>query len=347
MNKILSIIISVCFIFAGVLHAQNFAVWNVSDDNVREKINRLSLMLDDKKSKKEIMGLTEKIGEVLLNANEYGAAETVYKHLLKANIPKKKKFYYQIKLGDLHALQENYKLSLDWYRKAQDIYKKNIEAKLKIGDILIKSNLYNLAEQSFFDALKINKNSDYAKKRLGDIYYYQELYAKAWQYYCQRDPEKYTEDTIINMAVCSRSLDKTEEGIRLVSSFLEKQESAELFFMSGLLYSDKQNYKMAERQFLNSLGIDENNFVVNVHLAGIYLNNGDLDKAKGFLDKAYAINSSYAAVDLMYAEIAFNSGKLYEARRYAHNAFLKAKTPFVQDHARKMIEFLTVNDTRF
>ena len=346
MNKIFAVLFTV-FFFSGLLHAQNFVSLDVSDRKVLEEINGASSRLDNVKSKKERAVIIEEIAKILTSAKQYAAAENVYKRLLEEKPSKKKQFSYYVSLGDLYALQNNYSLSLDSYKKALALYKKNTAVKLKVGDILIESNLYNLAEQNFLEVLKNDKNSDYAKKRLGDIYYHQDLHAKAWQYYLMIDPQSYTKETIINMAVCCRSLDQTEEGIRLTDDFLKNQESAELFFMSGLLYADKNKYEMAEKQFLNSLRLDENNFSVYVYLAGIYLSAGELGKAREFLDKAYKRNSSYAAIDLMYAEMAFNSGRLYEARRYAHNASFKAKTPFMKDQTQKMIEFLKTKDSRF
>ncbi len=347
MNKKLSFTILLCFFICGVLHAQRFSAIDISDEKVLEEVNSITNNFDDKISKKKKISLLEEIAEILLNAGQYEAAEKACKYLLDEDIPKKKKFYYLMKTGDLYAWRENYSLSLDYYKKAQSLYKKNVEVKLKIGDILIQSNLYNLAEQNFLEALKLDKNSDYARKRLGDIWYYQGLYVKAWGFYSQIAPKNYTKDAIINMAVCCRNLNKREEGMRLVNNFLKTHESPELFFISGMLYADKKNYKMAQEQFMNSLSLDENNFTVYVYLANIYLNNGELDKAKEFLDEAYKIDSSYAAIDFMYAETAFKGGKIYEARMYAHNALLKAKTPFMKDQAQKMIDFLKSKDNRF
>ncbi|MDR3112981.1 MAG: tetratricopeptide repeat protein [Endomicrobium sp.] len=282
--------------------------------------------------------------EQLADDGQYYLAAHIYEELLSQGQSKKKTFAYNIKLGDLAELSGDYGLSLDYYRKAESLYKKNIDAKYKIGDILLKSNLYTLSESAFLSALDIDKNSNYAKMRLGDIYFLQSLYQKALERYLAIDAYYYNEKIISNTAQCLRSVGKTDDALQIANNFLISNESPQIYFLSAILYSDKKMYKEAEEQFLKVISMDSLNFASFVYLAGIYLNNGKLKEAKENLDKAYKIDSSYCAIDLLYAQIAYKEGKLYEARRYAHNAYMKARSDFTKIQSQKMLDFLTADN---
>jgi len=293
----------------------------------------------EKKESKTVIALENRV-EQLIEGKQYLQAMGVYEELLRQNPPKKKKFIYNIKLGDLAELAGDYGLSLDYYKKAESLYRKSLEVKYKIGDILFKSNLYTLSESVFLSALDIDKNSNYAKMRLGDIYFSQNLYQKALERYLDIDVYYYNAQIVNNIAQCLRSAGRIDEALKLTNDFLLSNENPQIYFLSAVLYSEKEMYKEAEEQFLNAARLDPEDFASYVHLAGIYLTAGDLKKAKENLDKAYKLNSSYCAVDLLYAHIAYKKGKIYEARRYAHNAYMKAKSDFTKMMAQKMIDFL-------
>jgi tetratricopeptide (TPR) repeat protein len=292
------------------------------------------------KNKNAKIDALEKRADMLVEDGQYLQAENIYKELANQKTSKKKKFIYNIKLGDLAELGGNYSLSLDYYKKAENLYKKNIDVKYKIGDILFKSNLYTLSENAFLDALDIDKNSNYAKMRLGDIYFSQNLYQKALERYASIDAYYYTAQIVSNTAECYKSAGKIDEALKAANDFLISNESPQIYFLSAVLYADKKMYKEAEEQFLRVVTLAPENFAARVYLAGIYLNDGDMDKAQENLDSAYKLNSSYCAIDLLYAQIACKKGKLYDARRYAHSAYMKAKSDFSKEQAQKLINFL-------
>ncbi len=343
MNKAVVLLLSFFMVLsAGVLFAADEVIITDSDDvKLSSDVYEMSLKIDNAKNKKEEIALLEEFAQMLHKSGQYAAAENLYKALLEEKVSKKKRFQYNVSLGDIYALQKNYTLSLDSYRKAEALYKKNLDLKLKTGDILYKSNLYNLAEQNFLEALNIDKDSDYAKRRLGDIYFSQLRYSKALEYYGSVKNVSIDKELVVNMALCYRSLDKTDEAIALTGDYLLRHgNDDEVFFLSGLLYADKRMYDSAEEQFSKSIAANDKNYIVYVYLAAIYMENDKVKKAKKYLDKAYSLNPSYSTIDLMYSEIAYKMGRIYEARRYAHNASLKAKTPFVKEYAQKMIDFL-------
>ncbi|MCL2334923.1 MAG: tetratricopeptide repeat protein [Endomicrobia bacterium] len=324
-----------CPVFAGAQPDNDSG-----DKALSVKTEEMSVNIDSAKNKKERIALLEQYAEMLTETGQYGAAKNAYERLFGLNPSKKKKFKYYTKLGDIEALQKNYSSALEYYKKAQALYPKDAEINLKMGDILLASGLYNLAEKSFLDALAADKNSDYAKKRLGDISFYRGQYANALGYYNEIDLSHYSEEITVNTAISQRSLGKIDDALRTVTYFLAKGPSAQVHFIAGMLYSDKKMYDESEKHYLDSIDIDGKNFIVYVYLAGIYSLKGDEEKAKAALDKAYALNSLSPVVDLMYAEIAYKSGRIYDARRYAYNAVTKAKTQFVKEQAQRMLEYL-------
>jgi len=311
----------------------------VSAAFARADIEVYSRSSSEKKESEKVISLENRV-EQLIGEGQYQQAMGVYEELFRQKPPKKKKFIYNIKLGDLAELTGDYGLSLDYYKKAESLYKKSLEAKFKIGDILFQSNLYTLSENAFLSALDIDKNSNYAKMRLGDIYFSQSLYQKALEYYLGIDIYYYNAQIVNNIAQCLRNVGKIDEALKITNNFLISNENPQIYFLSAVLYSEKKMYKEAEKQFLNAVRLEADNFTSYVYLAGIYLVSGDLKKAKENLDKAYKLNSSYCATDLLYAQIAYKEGKIYESRRYAHNAYMKAKSDFAKTQSQRMMEFL-------
>jgi tetratricopeptide (TPR) repeat protein len=292
-----------------------------------------------KGAKKKTAVLESYAQQFVAQAN-YLPAENIYNFLISQNPSKKKTFFYNMKLGYICELQSSYAMSLDYYRKAEALYKKNIEVKFKIGDILLKSNLYNLAERTFLDALALDKSSNYARKRLGDIYFVQHLYSKALVYYDKISSYYYTSEIVLNMSECYREVNKTDKAIQIAEDFLISNESPEVFFMSAVLYADKKMYSEARERLLQSLKLDPSNFYAYLYLAKVCLALGNLDEADINLEKAYKINSSYSAVDLMRSHISYKRGRIYEARRHAHNALMKSKSAFTKIQSQKTLNFL-------
>ncbi|MCL2485621.1 MAG: tetratricopeptide repeat protein [Endomicrobia bacterium] len=304
------------------------------------EINEIYTSVYNAKNKKEKTALTELLAEKFIEKEQYSEAEDIYKDLLGANPSKKKRFEYYLKIGDIAVLEKNYALALDYYGKAKSLYKKNVMVNSKMGDVFLMSNLYNLAERSFLEVLSVDKNYRYAKKRLGDTYFQRGLYSKALSYYEQINNAEDDKELIINMVASYRNISETDKALALVREYLSKNNAAEIFFLSGLLHSDKKNYDLAEEDFLMSIKLDENNFTPSIYLASIYYDAGKYKQAKFYADKAYLLNSSYAATDLLNAKISYKMKRIYDARRYAHNAFIKAKTPFMKERAQQLIAYL-------
>jgi tetratricopeptide (TPR) repeat protein len=298
---------------------------------------------DKIKSGKKKNEVLESYAEKFVYGENYTAAENIYAFLISQNPSKKKTFFYNIKLGDICELKSDYGMSLDYYRRAEALYKKNIEVKFKIGDILLKSNLYTLAEKTFLNALALDKSSNYAKKRLGDIYFVQNLYSKALEYYDKIDPYYYTPEIISNMSECCRAFNKIDKAIKITEEFLLSNESSDVFLILAVMYADKKMYKEAEDRLLKSVELDASNFYAYLYLGRIYLILGDFNKAEANLEKAGKINSSYSAVDLILSKISYKKGNFYEAKRRAHNALVKAKTSFTKTQAQKTVDFLNKN----
>ncbi|MDR2426751.1 MAG: tetratricopeptide repeat protein [Endomicrobium sp.] len=316
----------------------------MSEEEIVYKMNELSLKIDEARKKKDIIALYEEYAEMFFSNKAYRMAVDIYLVLIEMKPSKKKKAEYFVKLGDIEAAQKSYNESIEYYSSALSLYKKNNNIRCKIGDILLQSNLYGLAEQCFKDILDLDKNSDYAKRKLGDIYFWQKKYSTALKYYESVSPSYYDKEIIANFSECYKNLNNYKKAIMLVDDFIEEHADSDLYLLSGLLYAETGNVPKAKEQFFSAVEADPNNFAACVNLAAIYLDNGDMDKAEEMLKKANLINSYTAVVDMMFASIAYKKGRLYEARRYASNAVLKSKRPFLKQQSQRMLDFLTKSD---
>jgi tetratricopeptide (TPR) repeat protein len=337
LNKIIAYIL--------LLFAFSSSVFGVDNDMIvscdSQSLCEINEIIDTTKNKKKKIRLLESLAVKSMEANQYDLAMDIYvKLLVLKKIPKNKKFQYYVKLGDIYGFKKEYILSMQNYRKAMFLYKKNIDIRLKVGSIFLKSNLYNLAEDTFLDALDINKNSSVAKNGLGDVFYRQEIYTKAMKYYSQINSEDYNEESVVKIVDCYRNLNRIDEAISILKAFTIKNKNPELLFLLGLLYIDKNEYMQARDLFLELIKQDEKNFKLCLYLASLYDLIEDNVNAKKMFNRAYAINSSYAAIDFMQAKIAYKMGNLPEAKKYARDSYSKAKTVFVKDQAQRLLNFL-------
>ncbi|MCL2145398.1 MAG: tetratricopeptide repeat protein [Endomicrobia bacterium] len=337
MNKTFAVIISL-FAFISFSYAR-YLQDVMSDDEILSKYNGLSVGIESAKNKKEAVELYEKAGKIFFAKGAYDAASNAYNMLLGLKPSKKKKAEYYINLGDMEAAKKSYSSSLDYYKSALALYKKNNEIKKKIGDILLESNLYSLAEQNFKDILASDKNSDYAKRNLGDIYYSQKKYSKALEYYEGIKISYYDKELIANMAACYKSLGRLDKAVSLADDFINTNPGSDMYLLSGLLYSATGKFEKAKEQYLTAVKFDEKNFYAYMNLAAIYFDEGDIQKSEEMLNNANQINSYTAAVDIMYARVAYKKGRLYDARRHAANAVLKSKTPFLKQQSQRMLDY--------
>jgi tetratricopeptide (TPR) repeat protein len=292
------------------------------------------------KNKKENLKELDLLAKRFIDRGFYNRALDVYGRILRQKPPKKKIFEYYVIIGDLYNLKKDYNLSLEYYKKALEIHKNNVEVVVKIGNLFFEGNLFELAEKMFLEALKIDKKSVKANRGLGDLFYKQGIYEKAINYYIKIPKEFYEREIIKNMAVSYKNLNKTNEAINILESFLVKHIDYELMFEMGLVYIKIDDYEKAKEWFLKSLKINANNFEICVYLASLYDLTGEYKKATELFNKTYELDSSYASVDFMRASLAYKTGRIREAKIYANESYKKAKSIFVKDQAKKLIEFL-------
>ncbi|MDR2428064.1 MAG: hypothetical protein LBD19_03910 [Endomicrobium sp.] len=292
------------------------------------------------KNKKESLKELDLLAKSFIEKGFYNRALDVYDKILRQKLPRKKVFEYYVIIGDLYNLKKDYNLSLDYYKKALYIRKNNAEVMVKIGKTFFEVNLFELAEKMFLDALKIDKKSIKANRGLGDLFYKQGIYEKAMNYYIKIPKEFYEREIIRNMADSYKNLNKINEAIDILEPFLEKHIDYELTFDMGLIYMSIDNYEKAKEWLLKSLEIKANNFKNCVYLASLYDLTGEHKKAIDLFNKAYNLDSSYASVDFMRASLAYKNGRIREAKIYANESYKKAKSVFVKDQAKKLIEFL-------
>jgi tetratricopeptide (TPR) repeat protein len=292
------------------------------------------------KNKKERLKELDLLAKSFVKRGFYNRALDVYGKILEQKLPRKKFFEYYVIIGDLYNFKKDYNLSLEHYKKALRICKNNVEVMVKIGEIFFKGTLFGLAEKMFLDVLKIDKKSVKANKGLGDLFYKQGIYAKAINYYIKIPKEFYEIEIVKNMMDSYKNLNKINEAIDILEPFLEKHIDYELMFDMGLIYMNIDNYEKAKEWLLKSLEINTNNFKNYVYLASLYDLTGEHKKAIELFNKAYDLDSSYASVDFMRASLAHKIGRISEAKIYASESYKKAKSVFVKNQAKKLIEFL-------
>jgi tetratricopeptide (TPR) repeat protein len=292
------------------------------------------------KNKKENIKELDLLAKSFIERCFYNRALDVYDKILRQKPPRNKIFEYYVIIGDLYNLKKDYNLSLEYYKKALYIHKNNVEVMVKIGKIFFEENFFERAEKMFLDALKIDKKSIKANRGLGDLFYKQGIYAKAVNYYIKIPKEFYEREIIKNMADSYKNLNKINEAIDILEPFLEKHIDYELMFDMGLIYMNIDNYEKAKEWLLKSLEVKSNNFKNCIYLASLYDLTGDHKKAIDLFNKAYNLDSSYASVDFMRAGLAYRTGRIREAKIYANESYKKAKSVFVKNQAKKLIEFL-------
>jgi tetratricopeptide (TPR) repeat protein len=327
------------FIFAGGSFGSGVDLEKYQKKSSYSKILSKSL-IDSNIVKKENLKELDLLAKSFVEKGFYNRALDVYNKILVQRSTRKKIFECYVMIGDLYNLKKDYNLSLEYYKKALYIRKNNTEVMVKIGEIFIEGSLFELAEKTFLDVLKINKKSVKANKGLGDLFYKQGVYAKAVNYYIKIPKEFYEREIIKNMAYSYKNLNKINEAINILEPFLKKHIDYELMFDIGLIYMNIDNYEKAKEWLLRSLEIKADNFKNCVYLASLYDLTGEHKKAIELFNKAYNLDSSYASVDFMRASLAYKTGRTGEAKIYANESYKKAKSAFVKNQAKKLIELL-------
>lgn len=339
MKRIIQVIlIVICLASWGF--ADDIFISAVMDDN--QILTILSNVPKKKFSRREFAAL-EKTAEELVKEKRLNIAKEIYLRLLGTSPSKKRRFNFNMALGDIEMASGYPQRAMQYYNVAQTLYPKNVHALIQEGDLLIAANILDLAQENFQKVLKLDKNSDIAKKRLGDIFFKQNMYVKALEYYQRVRRNAFDRDLLINMLLCYRRLGQPQKVLDLADLHLEFSNEAYVHFIVGLAYFDLENFTQAKQELLLSANLDPENFVPYLYLAQVALRENDLQGAKGFLAKAQNIShSSVASIDFMFAQIYYKQGMLASAKKYAQSAIVKAQDnqSFIAAVCRKLIELI-------
>lgn len=339
MNSIKAYIISIFSLFVFCANAiVTKAQQQVSYDP--KEITESLINPNVSNNKKERIKELELLAEEFINKKLYDKSIEIYSEIFKKKHSKKNLFKYYVKIGDLYNLKKNYVLSLDYYKKALSINKKSSDVMIKIGRIFLDGNLFELAEEKFLGALKIDKHSVGSKKGLGDVYYKRGIYTKVINYYNKIPKDLYDREIVRNISNSFINLNKSDEAAAILEYYLKEYYDSELMFDLAVIYIDKCDYLLAQDWLLKTLKINDGDFKIYAYLAYIYDLESKYKESLKMLNKAYAINSSYGAIDFMRAKAAYKIGMIKEAKRYANEAYNKAGTVFVKDQAQKLLEYL-------
>ncbi|MDR2437442.1 MAG: tetratricopeptide repeat protein, partial [Endomicrobium sp.] len=269
--------LAIIFIFATyVSFALQTDFVEIQKDSSSSNILTESLVEVDitAKNKKEKLKELELLAENFTNKGLYNKAIDVYNDILEQNLPKKKLFEYYVKIGDLYNLNKNYVYSISSYQKALQIHKKNPQVIIKIGNIFSEQKLFILAEKEFTRALKIDKHSVEATIGQGNVLYKQGNYVEALKYYNKISNKFSNREIVKNIADCYISLNRNNEAVAILESFLEEHNDSELIFDLGRIYINRSDYNRAEDLFLKFLKTNNSNFKIYVYLGAVYDLNG-------------------------------------------------------------------------
>ncbi|MDR1474171.1 MAG: hypothetical protein LBS38_00565 [Endomicrobium sp.] len=335
--KVYTISIFSLFVFcANVFATEAEQQFSYDPKEITESLSNINISNNKKERIKELELLAEEFTDKKL----YNKAIDIYSEIFKKKHSKKNLFKYYVKVGDLYSLKKNYVLSLDYYERALSINKKSSDVMIRIGRIFLDGNLFELAEEKFLGALKIDKHSVGSKKGIGDVYYKRGIYTKAINYYNKIPKDLYDREIVRNISRSFINLNKSDEAAAILEYYLKEHDDSELMFNLAVIYIDKCDYLIAQDWLLKTLKINDGAFKVYVYLAYIYDLESKYKESLKMLNKAYALNSSYGAIDFMRAKAAYKVGMIKEAKTYANEAYNKARTIFVKDQAQKLLEYL-------
>ncbi|MDR2399937.1 MAG: hypothetical protein LBD61_05880 [Endomicrobium sp.] len=335
--KVYTISIFSLFVFcANVFATEAEQQFSYDPKEITESLSNINISNNKKERIKELELLAEEFTDKKL----YNKAIDIYSEIFKKKHSKKNLFKYYVKVGDLYSLKKNYVLSLDYYERALSINKKSSDVMIRIGRIFLDGNLFELAEEKFLGALKIDKHSVGSKKGIGDVYYKRGIYTKAINYYNKIPKDLYDREIARNISRSFINLNKSDEAAAILEYYLKEHDDSELMFNLAVIYIDKCDYLLAQDWLLKTLKINDGAFKVYVYLAYIYDLESKYKESLKMLNKAYALNSSYGAIDFMRAKAAYKVGMIKEAKTYANEAYNKARTIFVKDQAQKLLEYL-------
>ena len=119
---------------------------------------------------------------------------------------------------------------------------------------------------------------------------------------------------------------KFKEAREKISALLkETHGESQLYVLQGFLETQEKNTLAAQQSYQKALERDPKNILAYFGLAKIYLEAGDLNKAKDFANQALWINDKMAYSYLLLADIAFQQKQYAEMERVLLAALEKVK----------------------
>lgn len=162
-------------------------------------------------------------------------------------------FYYQAYnlLGLAHLKLGNYDEAITSFKKCLDINPEFSEAHFNLAVAYENNGLMERAKEAYRKSFSLNGNVQ-SGVRLATIYLQQE---------------------------------NPEGSLEIVRELLaEKKPSAELFNLEGIALNKMKRFEEAAESFQNALNIEPDNKVIMINLAVAWINNGEVEKAKIYLE---------------------------------------------------------------
>jgi putative PEP-CTERM system TPR-repeat lipoprotein len=119
---------------------------------------------------------------------------------------------------------------------------------------------------------------------------------------------------------------KLEEAQNKISSLLKKDPNvADYYNLKALLETVKKDITAAQQSYEKAITLEPNNLLAHLGSAKLALDNGQLDKAKDFANKALAINDKAITAYLLLADVAIKQKDNAEVEKVLLTALEKVK----------------------
>ncbi len=227
--------------------------------------------------------------------NRYKKAEKAYKSILENSQSEvSQKVKAEANMGILSYLQYNYTEAANHYLKSIEISKQN---NLRCGQqyanlCLLYQNIGNYEKDLEYGFIGL----EYAKK-------FHDSEVEAFLYNIIGYAYKQTGNSEKALLYYNKSLD-----LAVSQSY---DNLADVTTNLGVFYSEKNDFKKSLEYFNSAIKynnkIDRSNFLVNTHLSHLYLVQGNLTKAKNFLDEAQVLIEPTTSLENKYQFYLFKS----------------------------------------
>jgi len=188
-------------------------------------------------------------------------------------------------------------------------------------EVLLKN--YKEAEKNFIKALELNPGytiakRNYAKNLAFNLNRPQEAVSYLYEA-IKEDSTDYYSHFILGNIFIATELKNIEKALNhfLKSKDLQSDPPADIFFVLGNIYYEKNDLKTAESYYMKALDLDSSNIEIYSKIIQLYRDLEKREKVKFYLEKAYLLDSSDRNINFNYGIFyaSFENHKYYNEKK--------------------------------